>query len=498
MPSIAEEEQKFLGRVLFFSGKSQDCYNLLESTIKEKLENLDNTAVRSEFKLEIYQIYILPSIRFLLTIHDLPKTHLSKLDTMADQFLKKWAGLPRCATTAILHLDTALGIKNISTLYTECHAVTHASTRLKGDSRVNLVLDNKIERESNYVRKQSITVLSEAVFKTAFNRNCVQGEIPGTTPENPPTSENLTLSEAVDLTLSDMDQPQIALKPPTKFINEVKQDVKINILSDENQNILKHVQTLVKQGKFLEMTKLEQMDATWQSYIFNLPKGTMKFLLNSSIDTLPTKANLRQWGKVTNDKCFCSQKETLNHILNCCKIGLEQGRYNFRHDSVLHYVAQCLDRKRYTCYVDIAGHMTPAGGTLPADIIVSTLRPDIVIVDSKKKTVSVLELTVPGETRIPIAHKLKTEKYQHLQSDIKTHTVSVLPFEIGSHTGHITRENAETLHSLHKFCTKEVKFKMFKKNISAITVLSSYYIFNCRNEKTWEKSAYILPPFPNQ
>ena len=47
-------------------------------------------------------MYILPSIRFLLTVHDLPQTHLTKLDTMSDQFLKKWAGLPRCATNAIL------------------------------------------------------------------------------------------------------------------------------------------------------------------------------------------------------------------------------------------------------------------------------------------------------------------------------------------------------------------------------------------------------------
>ena len=497
VPSIAEEEQKFLGRVLFFSGKSQDCYNLLETSIKEKIENLDKTAVRNEFKLEIYKIYILPSIRFLLTIHDVPKTHLLKLDTMADQYLKKWAGLPRCATTAILHLNTAMNIKKISTLYTECHAVTHASTRLKGDKRVNLAIDNKIERESSFVRKQSITVLAETVFKSAFNQNCVQGEIPGTTPENPPTSENLTLEGLGDLTLP-ATPPQEPLKPPHKFIEEVKKDVKTKILSDENQNILKHVQTLIKQGQILELAKLEEKDATWNSYIFNLPKGTMKWLLNSCIDTLPTKVNLKQWGKVTNDKCFCTEKQTLNHILNGCKVGLNQGRFTLRHDSVLHYIAQCLDKKRYTCYVDIAGHQTPAGGTLPADIIVSNLRPDIVIVDSKKKSMWILELTVPGETRIAVAHKLKTEKYQHFKSDIKTHTVSVLPFEIGSHTGHVTRENTQTLQTMHKFCNKDIKLKQFIKNISAIAALSSYYIFNCRNEKTWESNNYILAPLPNQ
>ena len=142
VPSIADEEQKFLGRVLFYSGKSSECFKLLQEDIKTRLDNLEKTAIRPEFKIEIYKIYILPSIRFLLTVHDLPATHLSRLDTMADQYLKKWAGLPRCATTAVFHLDTAMNIQKISTLYKEAHATSHSSTRLKGDTGVNLALDN--------------------------------------------------------------------------------------------------------------------------------------------------------------------------------------------------------------------------------------------------------------------------------------------------------------------------------------------------------------------
>ena len=75
VPSIADEEQKFLGRVLFFSGKSSECFELLKENIMKRLENLEKTAIRQEFKLEIYKIYILLSIRFL------PITHLLKLDT---------------------------------------------------------------------------------------------------------------------------------------------------------------------------------------------------------------------------------------------------------------------------------------------------------------------------------------------------------------------------------------------------------------------------------
>ena len=154
--------------------------------------------------------------------------------------------------------------------------------------------------------------------------------------------------------------------------------------------------------------------------------------------------------------------------------------------------------KNFSCYVDLEGHQTPAGGTLPPEVIVSTLKPDIVIIDNKNKQVKIFELTVPGENRISEAHRLKTEKYQHFSSDIKSHTATVLPFEIGSHTGFISRENIKTLHTLHKHCTKDIKLKQFMKNISSISVISSYFIFNCRNEREWGKASYILSPFCNQ
>ena len=175
---------------------------------------------------------------------------------------------------------------------------------------------------------------------------------------------------------------------------------------------------MYKQGKILEMAKLAENDATWKSYIYNLPKGTMKWLLNSSIDTLPTKVNLKQWGKTTNDKCFCNQRQTLNHILNCCRVSLYQGRFTFRHDSVLNYIAQCLDKTRFSCYIDIPSHQTPAGGTIPASVLVTNLKPDIVVVDQLKKCVTIFELTVPSEMRIVAANKLKTEKYQHFKTHI--------------------------------------------------------------------------------
>ena len=131
-------------------------------------------------------------------------------------------------------------------------------------------------------------------------------------------------------------------------------------------------------------------------------------------------------------------------------------------------------------------------------MVVSTLKPDIVIVDRKNRTASIFELTCPAEHRIETANRLKEHKYIHFQTDIKHFKTTVAPFEVGSNTGFITKSNKARLASLHKYCKKSVKLKNFEKNISAIIIPGSYFIFNCRSQDLWPEMAPILAPFPNQ
>ena len=108
-------------------------------------------------------------------------------------------------------------------------------------------------------------------------------------------------------------------------------------------------------------------------------------------------------------------------------------QYTFRHDCIVLYTNQCIDKQKFQCYTDIDGEQTAAGGTLPHSIIVSNHKP--VMVDKKPKPVSIFELTVPVEHRIEVSNKLKFKKYQYFQSDITTFKPSVTPFEVGSNTG---------------------------------------------------------------
>ena len=48
IPSIAKEEQKFLGKVIFFSGKSKDTVSYIKETFETKLKNIEETKDRTD------------------------------------------------------------------------------------------------------------------------------------------------------------------------------------------------------------------------------------------------------------------------------------------------------------------------------------------------------------------------------------------------------------------------------------------------------------------
>ena len=69
----------------------------------------------------------------------------------------------------------------------------------------------------------------------------------------------------------------------------------------------------------------------------------------AAIDTLPTAANLQRWNKSNSDKCkLCFGRQTTDHCLNICKVGLYTGRCAWRHDNILNYVMESLDTSKYT------------------------------------------------------------------------------------------------------------------------------------------------------
>ena len=219
----------------------------------------------------------------------------------------------------------------------------------------------------------------------------------------------------------------------------------------------------------------------------------MKFLLNATIDTLPTAANLKRWKKSSSDLCkLCKRYQTTDHVLNACKVSLDTGRFTWRHNCVVNYIVNSVDEK-YTVYSDLPGHTAPGGGSIPPELCVTAQKPDIVILDKHKKKVHLFELTCPSEKHIDTRHTQKSNKYAHFLTDITQYTCTVNCFEVTS-KGFISTRNHATLNTLHKFTKPEITKSQFKSNISSLSITASHHIFLCRNEPTFLEPPYLLPP----
>ena len=77
----------------------------------------------------------------------------------------------------------------------------------------------------------------------------------------------------------------------------------------------------------------------------------------------------------------------IQHVLNGCKSFKTQGRYLWRHEAVLDYIGTLLEKNTETegfrCYVDVPGRRTHDEGTVPDQLLITSDKPDIFILDQR-------------------------------------------------------------------------------------------------------------------
>ena len=155
--------------------------------------------------------------------------------------------------------------------------------------------------------------------------------------------------------------------------------------------------TAGSEKKFIDLIPLESESHVWSRVFTSFPAGQHSFLIRAGIECLPTIVTLSRWRYRCDSSCkLCHFSPcTVHHILNCCPVGLNQGRYTQRHDSVLQCLFHILKSTDTEIYADLPGlrasDSPPA--TVPLHVLVTSARPDIVIIEDA--TITLLELTIP-------------------------------------------------------------------------------------------------------
>ena len=306
-------------------------------------------------------------------------------------------------------------------------------------------------------------------------------------------------------------------KPYRKLITDTISE------TDKVDELANAVQLSV-QGQWTKWLNYVKLDLSWKTML-GTPQPLISFLLQTTFDTLPSPANLSIWHIASENVCFLCNKKICPtaHILSGCNVALSQGRYNYRHDSILNDLVSAIEEflKSYTPRAfqrHIPIKFVKPGKKLrktkskqqtvgflhfaedwkvlcdrksalvvPVFLAVTTLRPDIIIYSPQTRVVIIIELTSPCEENFEDRHKQKVDKYFSLCEAMRFNkwTVHFFAIEVGArgYCAANVRSCFRKLGFSNKAC------KTLLRTVSMTSIETSFEIWKSRNSKAWTLDA---------
>ena len=267
-----------------------------------------------------------------------------------------------------------------------------------------------------------------------------------------------------------------------------------NLQYDQFQNtkqVLKAVQhehedriknTLLSQGLVISSIlkySCQRTASIWAIVQQNMPRNIFNFSIKYLNNTLPTQKNLCKWYiSQTSAFSFCLQSETLQHVVSSCNWYLENGRYTWRHNSVLLFLANTFSFLNHiSVYADLPYFMSQS--LITGD----SLRPDLLLTGNK--VLYILELTLGFERNIQANSVRKANKYTPLLQDLSSSYNKVIFINVSMGALGVMGASCDSFLSLLQDLSfdKVTQRRIIMKTIN-IAIRSTYYIF-CQRNKPW-------------
>ena len=311
IPSIHSRPIKFLGCIIDGSISDKNSSAELKDKLLAGLSVIDRSHFTGTQKLWILQHLLIPRIQWPLLIDEIPISLAFELDQKVSVFIRKWLHLHHSTSSLCFYSSASpcpLPIKSLSSAL--------KASKISG----HLLLRNS----------QDLLVSS-----------CVPKLRTGTW-----KVEDAVLSCKNDIKISQVCGNDHHNKHGLGYTTTPKvpknQSSKHHKTIDDTYAFSKAVQLQV-QGQWTRWINYVQQDFSWAS-LMAIPANLTSFCLASTYDTPPSATNLKRWRITTEAMCTLCSKDvcTTAHILGACKVALQQGRYTFRHDTVLHQVTEAL------------------------------------------------------------------------------------------------------------------------------------------------------------
>ena len=501
IPSIVNNPVKFLGRFISFDLKDTDQIKAFSLAVSKGLSLIDKSFHRGIHKVWILQHLLIPRLRWPLLIYEIPLNIVIRLEQNISCYIRKWLRLHNSTTNISLYSSTSpcpLPLKGLSSVLKAAKVSGHLLLR---DSADKVVSDSNINLKagkwnvSKSVKEAEETLEFKKILGYHQTNRAGFGSL--SIPEIPPKRSHQY----------------------RKLVSDVVEEL------DDNKRQAKAVQ-LSLQGQWTKWCNFVRFDLSWKT-LLAMPQPLISFCVSATYDTLPSPSNLHRWRISTEKSCFLCGKSvcTSAHILGACKKSLEQGRFTFRHDSVLTVILSFLkeflssytvssNKNRKIKFVKAGTAITKSmkssfSGLLnaapdwtvlcdlntklviPHFLAVSRLRPDLILYSVSTKTCIILELTCCCEENIEQWHSEKFVKYDPLSKSMcsngwETH---LFPVEVGARG--YCGTSVKSCFSRLGFSGKLLR--SFMKSLSLTAMKASYYIWQNREVKVWNNPSLTTP-----
>ena len=409
----------YLGKFFSFNMKCDNIKQELKSEVVKYIDILDRVPLHPKNKLMILSRYVYSKLRWRLSIYNLTKTWvIQNLDSLIIEYVKRWLSLPQGANTRHLFLPTKhLGLKFSlpSDIYDSCQLTTRK------------ILDTSENREMKELYSLTKTKYSKQ-DNILHNNNNIDPK------------KHLQISKIRSI-LDDL----TGLKEQNTIIRTISELCTAN--------------SLIK----------------WQKICDQLPENIFKFIRKALIFNLPVNSNLQKWKRIRSNECnLCKNKQTQLHVLNNCPAAVNDGRYTWRHNSILYTICYYLNDlvdKGHLLFADIEGYRNTFE-------LFHRLRPDVAIVTATE--VIIVELTCCFETNLQKSREYKIERYRNIGDDLidqskKLRKVFIEISSLGFHTKQIN--DFKLLCKL----SSTINIDRLMSKLSEVAIRCSYYIYTQRN-----------------
>ena len=506
IPSILNLLVKFLGRKI--DGTLTDRVRVAEidKHLTESLQLIDNSYQLGVNKVWIMQNLLLPQIRWLVTIYELPMSTAVDLEQRLSRFIRKWLGLHKSTSSTGFYNSLApcpLPLKSFTSILKASKTSAYLLLRDSKDPLVASSVPRILTGNSWHVEEAVRLAEGELDFQSKFGQHQFGRAGFGLNPVKP--------------------SPAIGTREYRRMISDIV------CKQDDKRRFSEAVQMSV-QGQWTAWCNYVQTNLSWAT-IWALPANLISFCLGATYDTLPSPSNLKRWSIKDEDECsLCSRKQaTVSHILSGCPVSLQGGRYTMRHDSVLLIIFKSLKsfisnvkptRKSKIVPIKfvkagqparsgkspIQGLLHQAGDwvmlsdfnsslVFPVHIAITSHRPDIVIYSDSLRMVLLIELTCPCEENFSDRHLDKNNKYINLCDLIEANgwICKFFAIEVGAR-GYCSR-SVGTFLKAAGFPPK--LSKKLQSDVAFASMKASFKIWLARDNKDWVPETISLPEDPS-